>query len=61
MKAGQVYERFGCKWIVDSIYKVDAETMQKNDLIFCVRYRAHVIEAPKGYAGIREIDAGLRR
>ena len=61
MKIGQIYNNFGCKWIVDDIYKVDPETVKAHELYYNIRYKAHVIEAPDGYKGIREIDAGYKR
>ena len=60
MKKGDTYTNFGCTWIVDRVYKVDPEIMKKYELVYPVRYSAHVIDAPTGYDGVREIDAALR-
>lgn len=61
MYKGQIFENFGCIWIVDDIYTVPKPDMEKYDLIYSTRYKAHVIEAPDGYLGITEIDAALYR
>ena len=55
MKAGETFELFGCKWIVTEVYK-----NYNHELWHVERFRATVIEAPKGYDGIREIDAAVR-
>ena len=60
MKKGDTYTTFGCTWLVDRVYKVDPEIMEKYELVYPVRYSAHVIDAPAGYDGAREIDAALR-
>lgn len=60
MKKGDTYTNFGCTWLVDRVYKVDPEIMKKYELVYPVRYSAHVIGAPAGYDGAREIDAALR-
>lgn len=60
MKKGDIYTNFGCTWLVDRVYKVDPEIMKKYELVYPVRYSAHVIDAPAGYDGAMEIDAALR-
>ena len=59
MKKGDTYTTFGCTWLVDRVYKVNRKIMEKYDLFYPVRYSAHVISAPDGYDGAREIDAAL--
>ena len=60
MKAGQTYEAFGCRWVVDRVYEVTEEYAKEHDLQYRVRYTAHVVAAPKGYQGFRKVDAALR-
>ena len=59
MKEGAQFERFGCVWIVDKVYELTPEQMQKYNLVYRRRVKAHVIDAPKGYLGIREFDMAL--
>lgn len=59
MKEGQAFERFGATWTVDRIYTVDPTLAKQHNLVYRTRYHAHIVTAPAGYAGIREIDAGL--
>lgn len=59
MKRGDTYRAFDCTWIVDNVYKVNPELMERYDLVYPVRYTAHVISAPAGYAGVRNVDAAL--
>lgn len=54
MKKGDIFNNFGCKWVVDEVYTTD-----NPELYYKTRYRAHVTEAPKDYIGIREIDCAL--
>ena len=58
MKKGDTYMQFGCKWIVDDIYKLTDEYMKEHNLNYRTRIHAHVIEAPADYIGIREMDSG---
>lgn len=60
MKKGDTYTAFGCTWLVDRVYKANPEIMEKYELVYPVRYSAHVIDAPAGYVGVREVDAALR-
>ena len=55
MRKGDIFEQFGCKWLVTSVY-----TTSNPELVYKTRYHAIVIEAPENYEGVREIDAGLR-
>lgn len=63
IKIGDIFEIFGCKWIIDDIYNVpDAEMMSESNpygFWHKKRYKAHVIEAPDNYTGVREIIAAL--
>ena len=63
MKKGSIFQDFGCTWIVDDVYTVPAAQLMSRDnpygLTHRKRLRAHVIEAPEEYKGIREIDAGM--
>lgn len=61
MKKGKVFKMFGCTWIVDDVYSLSDEYMRTHRLFYRNRYRAHVIEAPEGYKGIRELDCALRK
>lgn len=61
MKKGDTYENFGCTWIVDDIYTVSEELIKEFELVYTQRIKAHVIKAPIGYEGIREIDAAYRK
>lgn len=54
MKKGDIFENFGCKWVVDDVYETS-----NPELFYKTRYKAHIIEAPKGYNGVTEIDAAL--
>ena len=63
MKKGETFKNFGCTWMIDEIYEVgSAELISLGNpfgLRFKKRFRAHVVEAPEGYQGLREIDAAL--
>lgn len=63
MKKGDTYQNFGCTWFVDDVYEVPDSELMGSDNPFGLwnkkRYKAHVIKAPEGYLGIREIDAAL--
>ena len=63
MKKGDTYQNFGCTWVVDDVYEVpDSELMNPDNpfgLWHKKRFKAHVIKAPEGYQGIREMDAAL--
>lgn len=60
MEVGVIFEAFGCKWIVDRVYEISEEYAKLHDLLYRIRYSAHVIEAPEGYQGFRRVDAALR-
>ena len=60
MEVGVIFEAFGCKWIVDRVYEISEEYAKQHDLLYRIRYSAHVIEAPEGYQGFRKVDAALR-
>lgn len=63
MKKGDTFNNFGCTWVVDYVYEVgSAELISLGNpfgLRFKKRFRAHVVEAPEGYQGVREMDAAL--
>lgn len=57
-KPGELYSGLGGSiWKLDKIYEVSEEYAKKNELWYRKRYHAHVVEAPEGYQGAREIDA----
>lgn len=61
MKVGDTYQAFGCTWIVDEIYDTPKHMLMSKKNPFGLwhprRYKAHVIQAPVGYDGVREMDA----
>lgn len=60
---GKKFNLFGCMWIIDDVYTVSEDDQISNinpfGLCHPIRYKAHVIECPTDYIGIREIDAPL--
>lgn len=64
MKAGDTFYNFGCKWIVAEVYQVAENDRLSPDnpfgLFYSIRIKTHVVEAPIGYAGVREMDTALK-
>ncbi|MCD8082212.1 MAG: hypothetical protein LUE86_01475 [Clostridiales bacterium] len=58
--AGVMYSHFGCTWKYDRIYMADEKDKAQFELIHPVRFTAHVIQAPEGYQGTRNMDAAWR-
>ena len=48
-----------CTWVLDEIRKLSDEEMEENDLSCRYRYKEHLVNAPKGYIGATEHDAGF--
>lgn len=64
MKVGDIFEAFGCEWMVYDVYEVPASEMMSKANPFGMwhkkRYKAHVVKAPEGYKGVREMDVAFR-
>jgi hypothetical protein len=54
---GELYRWNDTVWKMDRIYDISEEYAKKYDLYYRRRYHTHVVEAPEGYQGVREIDA----
>lgn len=52
-------EKTDTTWILDEIWKLTDEEMKENDLYFRYRYKAHVVECPDEYDGVKAINAGF--
>ena len=48
-----------CTWIVDEVIQLSDEQMKENDLYCRYRFKAHAINYPKNYTGMKYINAGL--
>ena len=59
MKQGDKFKLFRCTWIVDEVYDLPDEEVERLGLRYKTRYKAHAIETPDGYMGITELDAAL--
>lgn len=48
-----------CTWIVDEVIQLSDEQMKENDLYCRYRFKAHAINYPENYTGMKYINAGL--
>ena len=52
-------ESNGFTWMLDEIRKLSDEEMKEKDLYCRYRYKEHIVNAPVGYIGATEHDAGF--
>lgn len=61
MFKGKTFTNFGCIWIIDDIYDLTDEQMQKYGLYYRTRIKAHIISSPQGYCGVTEMDCAFTK